>query len=151
VLEEDLIDSNQPEVMTGEPKTRRVVYASKIFKRVSGSRNCSDKFELSDVPGGPPSVNEMVSRDLWSIFRLDALYAQAVEQGIITDSPEMPRLWIASALVSRLDRVRPVLSFSIIVGNRSWYLIPSEILQWADRVLDYHRCRVPLLFGGEGG
>jgi hypothetical protein len=135
-------------VVDGTPTTRRVVYASKIFKGVSASRNCKEDADLREVIGSRPSIKEMISRDLWSISRLDALYVQAIEQGIIVDSPEMPRLWIASALVSRLDRLRPVLSFSIIVGNRSWYLIPPEILEWADRVLEYHRCRESSLFQG---
>ncbi len=147
-MEEDFLDINQPEVLNGAPSTRRVVYASKMFKGGGGNRNCNENADLSDLVGSRPSIKEMISRDLWSISRLDALYVQAVEQGIIIDSPEMPRLWVASALISRLDRVRPVLSFSIIVGNRSWYLIPPEILRWADKVLKYHRSRDRSLFGG---
>jgi hypothetical protein len=148
-LEEDLLDINQPGAVSGGPAARRVVYASKIFKGGPGSRGGSEGTDLSELEGIRPSIKEMTSRDLWSISRLDALYIQAIEHGIIADSLDMPRLWIASALVSRLDRVRPVLSFSVIVGNRSWYLIPPEILQWAEKVLKYHRSKENMLFGGK--
>lgn len=148
-LDEDLVDINRPEIVSGAPTSRRVVYAAKKFNGVSGNRNLSDDVDLPPFSTNRPSIKEMTSRDLWLISRLDALYIQAIEQGIISDLPEMPRLWIASALVSRLDRVRPVLSFSIIVGNKSWYLIPPEILQWAEMVLRYHRARERMLFRGK--
>lgn len=143
-----MLDINQPKVVGGTSTTRRVVYASKMFRGVSRGRNSDEDVNLPELSGNRPSIKEMTSRDLWSISRLDALYIQAIEQGVITDSPEMPRLWLASALVARLDRDRPVLSFSIIVGNQSWYLIPPEILQWAEKVLIYHRSHERMLFRG---
>jgi len=134
----DLLEIKQIEFANGvnTSTTRKVVYASKVFR---GTCVSGLPCEGLDAVVKPPNIKEMISRDLWSVSRLDALYSQAIEQDIIRDSPEMPVLWIAAALVSRLDKVRPVLTFSVIVGNGSWYLIPEEFIKWADKILRHHQ------------
>jgi hypothetical protein len=117
---------------------RKLVYANKIIKTNHNKPlnnkklvAVENKVNLNNVVDQPPNIKYMVSQDLWFIKRLMVLYDQAVDEKIITDIATMRHLWIASALVARLDPVSPVLSFSMIINTRAWYLIPVDVYQWA--------------------
>jgi hypothetical protein len=129
------------------------VFVWKNFKQVNKPSNVSGTAKLTscESPGAeevfePPSVYSLAKRDLFDFLRLEALYVQAVESGLIKHTRKMPTYWVAAALTARVDPSRPLRTFSSIVVGKCWNVIPDEHLFWARYLINYHRRKNKALY-----
>jgi hypothetical protein len=134
----------------GAASGRRKVFVWKNFDHDSESslvvKSKRDFINKSSSCYNGPSIYSLSPLDLFDFIRLEALYVQAVEEGIIVHAPRMPVYWVASALMARLDPDSPLKSFSSLVTGQYWSLIPDRYVSWAERLLAFHRGRNSALF-----
>jgi hypothetical protein len=93
-----------------------------------------------------PSIKSLTSSDLFSIYRLEALYIQAVESNIIQHNEKNVQGWVSAAMVSRINNPPDMNLFLNMIVKQHWEFIPKNIQNEAQKLIFDYRRKNPLLF-----